>query len=387
MADRGAANEDGGRRSKKHHWVPQLHLRRFASDGEQIATVDLSTQRRFMQSVRDAAAANKYNEVTLTDGSTSDRVERFLGEMEGDAARVIRDVIDQERFPPEGDDRLVLAFYLAFQYLRTPATRRFFEQLAEHTFKLEVAAGGPQALRKALESRGETVTEELVAEEWKIIRDFDWSLTLPTSQQLRQSLELAQEFAPVVASMAWHFVRFDHKKLLTCDHPVGLLPRNDKPAWSGTGFFTASLIWLPLSRAVGLMVRPLLSDDPRPPEDVSVPPTAKLANILNQLTVCSADRWLYHHPDDDPCSRLSCDTRPASCGRVVLLPTWSPGCTTQPGSGRRPAQVDPPSATLTEGVSRPEKETLGTRNACCAPALSACTPGPGGACNPIATPR
>jgi Protein of unknown function (DUF4238) len=304
MADRDAVNEDGSRRSKKHHWVPQLHLRRFASDGEQIATVDLATQRRFTQSVRDAAAANNYNEVTLTDGSTSDRVERFLGEMEGDAARVIRGVIDQERFPPEGDDRLGLGFYLAFQYLRTPATRRFFEQLAEHTFNLEVAAGGPQALRKALESRGETVTDEMVADEWKIIRDFDWSLTLPTNEQLRQSLELAQEFAPAIASMAWHLVRFEHKKLLTCDHPVGLLPRNDKPAWSGTGFFTASLIWLPLSREVGLMARPVLPEDPHPPEDVPVPPTAKLANILNQITVCSADRWLYHHPDDDPTQAL-----------------------------------------------------------------------------------
>ncbi|MFL6241742.1 MAG: DUF4238 domain-containing protein [Acidimicrobiia bacterium] len=303
---------DKRQRSKKHHWVPQLYLSRFANERQQLLTVDLATGKRFRQSIRDAAAANNYNEIVEEDGSKSDWAEGYFAQLEGNTARSITEILDKGVFPPRGEDRLWLAFHVAFQHLRSPVARRFHDELAEHTFKLEIAAGGPNRLRDVLEAEGFTASDDDVAEHWDAISAFDWSLAMPTSEHIRLALELGSEVAPAIASMHWNLVHFERKRLLTSDHPVGLMSTADKPSWMGMGFFNATLISLPLDRRTALLIRPLLPIERSVPENAAIPPTAKFARILNQLTVNSADRWVYHHPEDDPTAYLDLRYAPGS---------------------------------------------------------------------------
>lgn len=291
-------------RSKKHHWVPQLSLRRFANENEQVATVDLSTGRSFIQSIQDAAATNNYNEIVEDDGSKSDWIEGYLAELEGHSARAIRLLLEDGRVNPDTDERFWLAFYLLLQHTRTPRARRLHDELADQSFKLQIAAEGPKRLREILAEIGVDSSAEAVLEQWNLITEFGWSLNLSTNDHVRHELEIANEMAPAIASMHWNVIRFNRKRLLTSDHPVGLMPHRGTPPWMGTGLFTAEYISLPLSRSTALLVQPLLPDDPRIPEEQPLVPTARFANHLNQLTTHAADRWVYHHPDDDPTGGL-----------------------------------------------------------------------------------
>lgn len=165
--------------STTHHYVPQFLLRGFARDNR-VATFDLSARRRYVQNVSNAAAENHLNTVRPTDGENSDIAERFIADkIEGPAGDIVSRI--REGSGIRGDsERFHLALLIALQAVRTPKYRQEVDALAEQTMKLEMAGGGPVALRAALGTYlGHEPDEGLVLEAWDSIRDFDWGLSLP----------------------------------------------------------------------------------------------------------------------------------------------------------------------------------------------------------------
>ena len=108
------------------------------------------------------------------------------------------------------------------------------------------------------------------------------------------------------AARPWSLIRFERQRLLTCDTPVLLVPRSDKPAWEGVGLLTAWALAIPLSRDTALV----MTDPSRLAEHVTrefvasgaldrvEAPSAVWARSLRALTVRNARRFIYHHPDD-----------------------------------------------------------------------------------------
>ena len=176
------------------------------------------------------------------------------------------------------------------------------DQLAEQTFKLHVAAQGPKGIREALIAQGEDADDDTVDDVWRDLRNFDWTLSLHQNDQLRESLQLAAELAVDLLPYPVSLVTFERRRLLTSDCPISLLRYADD--WQGAGLLNSDEIWVPLSRTAAA----LLSQPGCPAAELT--PTIKLERHINQLTVFSAERWLYHHPDDDPCVGLVLEPLP-----------------------------------------------------------------------------
>jgi hypothetical protein len=164
----------GKQPKRRHHTVPRFHLKRFADENGRLMRTELPGARRHPISVNDATVEKDFYSVELPDGSSTDCFEDRLGEIEGVAARAIRDLVDNESWPIPPDTREGIAAWAALQYLRTPANRQAGNEVADLTLKLEIAAGGRDRLRQALEEiDGRPVTDAEVDEWWAEMTDFD----------------------------------------------------------------------------------------------------------------------------------------------------------------------------------------------------------------------
>ncbi len=108
-------------------------------------TVDLLTGQRFSQSVESAGAINNYNETINEDGKGTDATERALSRLDGIGASAIQRIVDGE-FPLDPLAKLELSSYISYQHFRVPIQRRFIDQIADHTLKLDIAVKGPGLL-------------------------------------------------------------------------------------------------------------------------------------------------------------------------------------------------------------------------------------------------
>ena len=147
--------------SHRHHTVPQFYLRRFANDRNQLLQVRLGDPAKANRiSVRDALVRKDFYMVQESDMSWSDRVEKLLGRIEGDAATGFRGVLADGEWPLMQRTRQSIATWLALQALRSPATRTSLDELATGMAQGLIAAGGKEGLRGILEKSGDTESIE-----------------------------------------------------------------------------------------------------------------------------------------------------------------------------------------------------------------------------------
>ncbi len=147
-----------GERSKTHHFLPQMILRGFAR-ADRVMTTELADGRSYPQPVAKAAAENNYNTVELDGGTQSDLAERFIAEeIEGPAAAVLARIAGGGWFA-NATDRAIVARFLTLQYVRVPWRRAQSNAMADQLMKLDLAAGGPNQLRRVMEKKtGRPVT-------------------------------------------------------------------------------------------------------------------------------------------------------------------------------------------------------------------------------------
>jgi hypothetical protein len=284
-------------RSKRHHFLPQLLLRAFSND-DMLATFDRDSGRTFIQPITTAAAENDYNTLLLADGSRSDMAERAIAEaVEGPAAQLVEG-LRNGRPPANAAERDVLARFVTFQFLRVPAIRHQIDALSDHMMKLDMAAGGPQKLRTVLATElGREPTDDEVREHWDAVRDFDdWKLRMPREYHVRETLQMLDEFSPVLSrGYGWNVIVWKRRHLLTSDTPLILLRSlraTDMPA----GLATAGSIYLSLSRSAALMLSNL-ADAPGV-DGLVLPGNFRDSRTINQLTASASHRWVYWHPED-----------------------------------------------------------------------------------------
>ncbi|HJQ00353.1 MAG TPA: DUF4238 domain-containing protein [Jatrophihabitans sp.] len=129
----------------RHHTVPRFLLEPFSSNG-QVAVHELVTDKRYVGSIKDLAITDFYTVVVDVPGegggpahAYDGRIETILANMEGTAARAIREF----RLTPAAitaDMRAALAQFASFQYVRGTRSRAEFEVLIEYGLKLTHSA-------------------------------------------------------------------------------------------------------------------------------------------------------------------------------------------------------------------------------------------------------
>jgi hypothetical protein len=138
---------------KKQHYVPQLHLERFTFDGERLYVYDKFNKKFYVANKRDVAEENFFYNIPaeLITQEFADRgiypqiYEDLLSTMEGKHKKAINDLLKMraDRIL-NGDLRILLAYFLAVQILRTRDSRnliiqlqtKFMQSLADEVIKL-----------------------------------------------------------------------------------------------------------------------------------------------------------------------------------------------------------------------------------------------------------
>lgn len=293
--------------AKRHHYVPQFHLRGFA-DGETITTVELPGDRSYDQPVRKAAAENHlYTLPGHPDGA--DVFEKALSQLEGDVASIFADIVSGT-WPLDEESRGTLAYYVALQMARGPEQRRNMENLVRQTTRMEIGYGGRAGIKGwAKKNLGLDVDDAAAEKLWEeAMRPEGPPIKISTAAHIDQTLELAESLHKYFSGRPWSLVRFEQRSLILSDVPVGLIRRpDDEDSWMGVGILSAWGITFPLTRKLGLLMNDpdLVMDNGIPGEkvragkfDMVQTGTTAMEHIFNEHTAGSASMRLFHHPDD-----------------------------------------------------------------------------------------
>ncbi|MFE2426838.1 DUF4238 domain-containing protein [Streptomyces sp. NPDC059373] len=279
---------------RRHHTVPQLLLRRFA-EGESLVRVPLDGKAPHPCGIKNVTVHRDFYSMVDEAGQLDDTVENMLSDLEGQAAEVLRQVLDDGVWPLPIDERAVLAEWIAAQHARIPAARTAHNEMADQLGKIAIAMGGKPEIRRHLEETAtEPVSDEEVEALWAEVTDFDnYYAEMSVNDHMASMGQSIKTAYDVFMRRAWGLIRFQRRALLIPDHPVTLVREETLPSFYGVGIANAAAVLVPIDRRAAIMMA-------SPGPDFVVRTHTKLALELNQRFAWNARRELFHHPDDNP---------------------------------------------------------------------------------------
>jgi hypothetical protein len=298
----------------RHHVVPQMLLRRFADPRERLVMVDRDPPHRAVTTtVRTAAAENGFYRISTDeieeghrDGHDPEAVEKALAGVEGVVRPLLADLA-RGRFPGL-EDRFRISFFMGLQATRGQGFRDEMERMATLAARSHLA-GTVTAdrirgwLREDGRPNGPAEVREFARE---MLRDDGWSLRMSHGQSVQESLRFGVDvIAPRIYFCAWEVWQFRADVLLTSDAPVAVWspPRRDGLP---VGIADAREVYLPLDRRTALVVT-------RKPQDTvadrTVAARTSRAVRINTAVAQNAHRWIYHHPEGSPLTRIQIGPR------------------------------------------------------------------------------
>ena len=240
--------------------------------------------------------------ITDADGKPSELIEEVLAEIEAEA-KLALDRIDQGVFPPTGEDRSVLALFIALQITRGRESRHFAEEVQDFAAKLLLQGLSREEARTRFhDNTGRYPSDHELDQIMEVIEDPDRFRIVPHPNELIQGmLRIADNhLRPVIEEKSWHLMEIPKRAFLTSDHPVVFwrTPREENRC-IGVGLATADEIYFPLDPYRTLILLPQSDGLPE-----RLPGTPQAAKIQNQLVAGYSYEWLFHHPKHDPLRKI-----------------------------------------------------------------------------------
>jgi len=309
---------------KRHHYVPEMYLRRFASSTDKrnrvprVSRIEgrAGTASRIVIGIHDAAVETDFYTVETDDPRREHEAEHIIGVFERAAGYAFAnlDRLGPDHFPDDVD-RENLAMFMALQFVRGHDTGNFQARFYTQTSRMmmRVAAASPDYVRGFLKERGDDTSDEAVARTAAAFRE--GAKTVSVSPHRNETVEAILrgpiDFMPYFFKRRWILAR-SAIPLLTADRPVVLLEKQDpSEAWRGVGLGTADAIVYPIDRRRLLIMRHL---DPAFSEGV-IDIDAGFARKLNIAVANHARRWIFHHPDDEPLDGVPFNPNPNTRNR------------------------------------------------------------------------
>jgi hypothetical protein len=294
-----------------------MYLRRFADERQQLVMRPRDDAARGQRiTVRKACAEVGYYAIATEDvepphdeGHDPELVERIFAAVEGETDALLRGILSGGFPPQEPEARFRISMFIALQITRGWAFRRDLEELgnlsARHYVETQAT---PERVTSFLKERGLPHGDRHVQEFLqRALGPNGPRLVLPQARAVQEMLRFAIEFLmPDIFSRRWRLLEFDEPRLLTSDEPVALWSPEGAPA----GVRNAPAIWLPLDRthALGLV---------RAGAEKIVSGSPTRARIINVAVAEQAERWIFHHPDDDPLAEVALGPRRQLVDEVV----------------------------------------------------------------------
>lgn len=292
-------------RTKRQHYVPQLHLRRFVGDRPRGMIWTHDTQRSKTRACKPSETGFGTNFYSVRDelGEWYDGLDEWLRDVENKAAAGYEKLIGGEILRDQL--RADFATFVSSLYVRSPSLirasaegyGRFIQQV------MNVEWGTRERFEKQIDNYESTQGPITIS------RDELWSFHNDKSRytiQIDQQRGLgvmgaSDDIQEILFKRNWHLIYPADGYFITSDSPVfRFVPEGQGFGPYGDGGFVnpAAEITLPLSPHVCL----LITGTKLGSERLSV--SGRSIEMLNEMRAASADRFLYSHTADAPLADL-----------------------------------------------------------------------------------
>jgi hypothetical protein len=287
--------------AKRHHYVPQFVLRGFADPadgGRRIFQMPTRSRKAPIRvGVRDAALRTRLYRVVTPDGEVSNRHEGYLALVEDHAAPAIaRLIADPASLRP--GDRATIAFFVAFQTMRTPAAAEQITELANAA--LQNAVSELYSNREAFAEHhrqqfGASASEEKI-EEFRLevveqVRTGGVRVSGRGGADFATGLTHAASLIPQIIAFDWALLRTIDGGFVASDRGYAIHDPAPPFPWAAQGLLSssASETLVPLNDTIGLLMRPGSATCGLEVRDVA--PTE--LERLNLRTLGWADKYVF----------------------------------------------------------------------------------------------
>ncbi len=291
---------------KKHHFIPQFYLRRFASiePDEKIWTYDIELEEGRTSTIENTAYEKYLYSVTLENGQRSDEVEDFFSKIEAKAAPIFNKLIESK--PLTDQERASFASFMALMYLRTDSFRNQYAEIMMNAYQLKMYAtaqhdGAFQNLIKDYQrDQGPLTKEEIKSlkegmlnpQKFIVSVDKEWSL---------QALKFYEKFCPIFYKMCWSILLAPEPHyFITSDNPLffDVPPAYQHPFYGGGLIHKKVQLTFPLSQKTCLMA----TWDKELPREIKI--KSSMVKQINKIRSVSARRFLFGPRRDIGIERL-----------------------------------------------------------------------------------
>jgi hypothetical protein len=242
-------------KTKRQHYVPRFYLRSFVGKNGKLRVIDLNeANREFRTSVENAAAESRFYDIEVNGARLS--TEDWLSEVEGDAAEVLRKLVDSPNSITtlSDDEELLVARFLVALRFRVPAFRASVANLHDNMTKQMQEFAWEISVRHL----GKAEAQERW-NQWKEHPDGWWlreSTPATVSDVVTYMLGETQGYANLLRAMSWRIGEVpDGAKMCTSDCPMGGFLSPAQAAKHNSGF-SGFQYFVPLSPEVLLKIMP-----------------------------------------------------------------------------------------------------------------------------------
>ena len=227
--------------ARRHHFVPAFVLAQFAMPrGDRrgfLFQLDTASGKPQKTTPNDTAF-EKDLYVRETEDGRDLVLESFFSVVEKHASAAFMRLMDNP-LAISDDDRQTIAYFLAFQYTRTPVaidhTSAWSQAMMELVFGVHIA--NPIAFREIYrEAIGEATDEEIEVVRRDITARLERGeivIRNPKAQAFKLMLGTADHTATVIANLQWTVLQADEDEFVTSDRPLALHDPTPKFPWSG----------------------------------------------------------------------------------------------------------------------------------------------------------
>lgn len=222
--------------SRNHHYIPQCYLRGFLDPNmkkKQLHVIDKINRRHFVTTPRNIGSQRDFNRVNVP-GKPIDEAEKMFAEIEGELARVLRE-IEKTGTLPKGPDMEVIIYFVAMLYRRNPQIRNHLANSETTVIKQFVKAlffrpESYESYRQQQHALGKELPEYETMKQFAESENYD--IRYGHGHHLRYELESIDDvICPLLSQRKWSLFAAEKgaSDFVCSDRPIALISIGDPP--------------------------------------------------------------------------------------------------------------------------------------------------------------
>lgn len=236
----------------KQHYVPQTYLNYF-TDKLGDLHIYLNNKDQFIKQTPRNAGYQKHFYTLDINGEKDYSIEKMLAEHVDNRYRPVIDKIENKETLTT-TDKQNLATFIAFQYLRTPAQRRNYNDTIDDFYKQTTRI--IFEMKKAYNQLDEYDNKE-IEKLADILENEKYEIQVPKEHSLEFMLNFSDKMSSMLSKQNFIIIKASSKsEFITSDNPYCMVKENWSPEWSGYGIANTTKIF-PLTPRYLLVLKDL----------------------------------------------------------------------------------------------------------------------------------